>query len=244
MSTATLDHPEEPEPHRDQPGLARPAGDAGLQRRHPAGAGQATGQRRRRGRAVQPGLRHHHGLAPRRRRSARAGSSFTLPRRLDQRHLEHAPARSPQRARRTARWSTGSAVAATGNAADRRSVCAARRPAAAWTCNRAPSANGTQMIIWDCHTGANQQFTQNGAGAAGPRQVPRRPDQRRRRHAGTDLGLQRRHQPAVDAQRQRHHQQRPVPGLCLDVNTPPPPTASAVILWTCHGAANQRWARA
>ncbi|GAB2807720.1 ricin-type beta-trefoil lectin domain protein [Lentzea nigeriaca] len=28
--------------------------------------------------------------------------------------------------------------------------------------NGAGTANGTQMIVWDCHTNANQQFTQNG----------------------------------------------------------------------------------
>ena len=28
--------------------------------------------------------------------------------------------------------------------------------------NGAGTANGTQMITWDCHSNANQQFTQNG----------------------------------------------------------------------------------
>jgi hypothetical protein len=28
--------------------------------------------------------------------------------------------------------------------------------------NGASNANGAQMITWDCHTNANQQFTQNG----------------------------------------------------------------------------------
>ena len=42
---ATLTILQEPEPDRDQPGHPGPAGGAGVQRRHPPGAGQAAGQR-------------------------------------------------------------------------------------------------------------------------------------------------------------------------------------------------------
>ena len=45
----------------------------------------------------------------------------------------------------------------------RRSGCGTRDQAGAWTSTAAAPANGTPMIIWDCHSNANQQFTQNGA---------------------------------------------------------------------------------
>ena len=70
MSSATQTILKNAEPDRDQPGLARPAGDPGLQRRHPPGAGQAPGQRRRRGRPVQPGRLDHDRSPPPPRRSA------------------------------------------------------------------------------------------------------------------------------------------------------------------------------
>ena len=55
--------------------------------------------------------------------------------------------------------------------------------------------------------------------------MPGRADQRHRRHQGADLGLQRRHQPAVDAQRQRHDQQRAVRRCAWTSTATPPPTA-------------------
>ena len=108
---ATLTILQEPEPDRDQPGLPRPAGDPGLQRRHPPGARQAAGQRRRRGRPVQPGRRHHDDLHH--RRGDRQDRHLVhAARRLDRRHLAPRPARSPPACRRTAPSSTGSAAAA------------------------------------------------------------------------------------------------------------------------------------
>ena len=61
---------------------------------------------------------------------------------------------------------------------------------------------------------------------------------------GADLGLQRRHQPAVELQRQRHHQQRRSRACASTSTATPPPTAPPCILWTCTAAANQRWTRA
>ena len=64
------------------------------------------------------------------------------------------------------------------------------------------TANGTAVKLWDCNGGTNQQFAST-ATAASPacrcQQVPRRERVRhRQRHQDPDLGLPRRHQPAVD----------------------------------------------
>jgi poly(3-hydroxybutyrate) depolymerase len=108
--------------------------------------------------------------------------------------------------------------------------------------NGANSANGSAIIIWDCHTNPNQQFTQNGqtlqvlgkcldvpsnatAGAAtriwdcngGANQ------QWNLNSNGTISNVQN--------------------GLCLDVNGAGTANGTAAILWNCHTGANQRWAR-
>jgi endo-1,4-beta-xylanase len=107
----------------------------------------------------------------------------------------------------------------------------------------ASSANGTQMIIWDCHSGANQQFTQNGQALqvmgkcldAPPNATP-----------GTRVQI-------YDCWGGANQQwvfngnatiSNVQTGLCLDVEGAATANGSAVIVWTCHGNANQRWVRA
>jgi alpha-galactosidase len=110
--------------------------------------------------------------------------------------------------------------------------------------NNSGTANGTQMLIWDCHTGANQQFTQNGQTLqvlgkcldAPPSTV-----------AGTrvqiwDCNGSANQQWTFNSNATISSVQ--FPGLCLDVNGAATANGSAVIAWTCHGAANQRWTRA
>jgi endo-1,4-beta-xylanase len=109
--------------------------------------------------------------------------------------------------------------------------------------NGANSANGAQMIIWDCHSGANQQFTQNGSalqvmgkcldipqnGAAGTRaQIWDCSGAANQQWVFNGTGTIRNSQT----------------GLCLDVNGSNTANGSAVIVWNCHSGANQRWARA
>jgi alpha-galactosidase len=110
--------------------------------------------------------------------------------------------------------------------------------------NQASSANGSQMLIWDCHTGANQQFTQSGpelrvlgkcldipvSATAGTRV------QIWDCNGGTNQQWTLNGNATISSVR--------FPNLCLDVNLAATTNGSAVIVWTCHAAANQRWVRA
>jgi poly(3-hydroxybutyrate) depolymerase len=107
--------------------------------------------------------------------------------------------------------------------------------------NGASSANGAQMIVWDCHSNANQQFTQNNKALqvlgkcleapanAGPGTRTRIWDcngganqQWNVNDNGTITSVQ--------------------TGLCLAVNGTA--NSSAVTVATCNNAANQRWSKA
>ncbi|MEV4754418.1 ricin-type beta-trefoil lectin domain protein [Micromonospora sp. NPDC049559] len=106
------------------------------------------------------------------------------------------------------------------------------------------TANGTAMLVWDCHTGANQQFTQSGQAlqvlgkcldiptnaAAGTRA------QLWDCNGGTNQQWTFNGNGTVSNVR--------LPGLCLDVDDNGTANGTPVIVWTCHTAANQRWARA
>jgi poly(3-hydroxybutyrate) depolymerase len=109
--------------------------------------------------------------------------------------------------------------------------------------NGANSANGTAMIVWDCNSGANQQFTQNGkalqvmgkcldvpgnAAAGAPVRV-------------WDCQGGANQQWNVNGNGTISNVQN---GLCLDVNGAATANGAAVIVWNCHTGANQRWARA
>ena len=94
----------------------------------------------------------------------------------------------------------------------------------------ASTVNNTQVAIYDCNARHEPAVDQHlRPGAAGLRQqVPRRPRQRhRQRHGGRHLRLQRRHQPAVDHQRQRHHHRRGLRALPRRGAAAAPPTAPA-----------------
>jgi poly(3-hydroxybutyrate) depolymerase len=109
--------------------------------------------------------------------------------------------------------------------------------------SQASSANGTQLQIWDCHTGANQQFTQNGATL---RVMGKCLDAPPNAAAGTRLQI-------WDCNGGANQQwnlngngtiSNAQTGLCIDVNGAGTANGSAVIVWTCHGGTNQRWTRA
>jgi poly(3-hydroxybutyrate) depolymerase len=105
------------------------------------------------------------------------------------------------------------------------------------------TANGTQAQIWDCHTGANQQFAQNGAAL---QVLGKCLDAPTNAAAGTRVqlwdcngGANQRW--SLNANGTVTNGQT---GLCLDVNGAGTANGTAAIVWTCHGGANQRWARA
>ncbi|GIJ43591.1 hypothetical protein Val02_04770 [Virgisporangium aliadipatigenens] len=108
--------------------------------------------------------------------------------------------------------------------------------------NGANSASGSQMIIWDCHANANQQFSQSGRTlqvmgkcldlpanpAAGARVQIWDCD------GGTDQQWNLNSNGTISNVQS---------GLCLDVNGAGTANGTAVVVWTCHTGANQRWAR-
>jgi endo-1,4-beta-xylanase len=109
--------------------------------------------------------------------------------------------------------------------------------------NGANATNGTQMIIWDCHSGANQQFTQNGRAL---QVLGKCLDAPPNATAGTRVQLWDcsggpNQQWIVNGNGTINNAQT---GMCLDVNGGSTANGSAVIVWSCHGGANQRWARA
>jgi len=109
--------------------------------------------------------------------------------------------------------------------------------------NGAGTANGAQMIIWDCHTAANQQFALNGRAL----QVTGKClDAPLNATAGTrvqiwDCGGGANQQWVFNSNGTISNAQT---GLCLDVNGGATTNGAAVIVWSCHSGANQRWARA
>jgi poly(3-hydroxybutyrate) depolymerase len=108
--------------------------------------------------------------------------------------------------------------------------------------NGASSANGSQMIIWDCHSNANQQFSQNGQELRVLGKCLDVPANT----AGTrvriwDCNASTNQQWNVNSNGTISNVQN---GLCLDVNGAGTANGTAVVLWGCHTGANQRWARA
>ncbi|GGM22223.1 beta-xylanase [Micromonospora sonchi] len=109
--------------------------------------------------------------------------------------------------------------------------------------NGASSANGAQMIIWDCHSAANQQFTQNGRAL---QVMGKCLDVPNNAAAGTrvqiwDCSGGVNQQWVMNSNATISNAQT---GLCLDVNGASTANGTAVIVWSCHGGTNQRWARA
>ncbi|MEJ3745650.1 RICIN domain-containing protein [Actinomycetes bacterium KLBMP 9797] len=109
--------------------------------------------------------------------------------------------------------------------------------------NGASSANGTQTQIWDCHSNANQQFTQNGAAL---QVMGKCLDVPANAGAGTrtriwDCSGGANQQWTLNGNGTISNAQS---GLCLDVNGAGTANGTAVVLWSCHTGANQRWTRA
>ncbi|GAA3732776.1 ricin-type beta-trefoil lectin domain protein [Plantactinospora mayteni] len=106
------------------------------------------------------------------------------------------------------------------------------------------TANGTGMLVWDCHTSANQQFTQSGQSL---RVLGKCLDIPTNATAGTRVQI-------WDCNGGTNQQWTfngngtisnvRFPSLCLDVDNNGTANGTAVLVWTCHTAANQRWARA
>jgi hypothetical protein len=103
---------------------------------------------------------------------------------------------------------------------------------------------GTQLEIWDCHSGTNQSWTRTASGrltvysgdttrcAAAQNTAP-----------GSAVVIA-----ACDggaAQRWQFNANGTITGtqsgICLDVNGAATANGSKVILWTCHGGSNQQW---
>jgi poly(3-hydroxybutyrate) depolymerase len=109
--------------------------------------------------------------------------------------------------------------------------------------NGASSASGSQMIVWDCHTNANQQFTQNGATL---QVLGKCLDVPANAGAGTRVRI-------WDCNGGANQQwnltgngtiSNAQSGLCLDVSGAGTANGTAVAVWSCHTGANQRWVRA
>ncbi|MEV0646377.1 ricin-type beta-trefoil lectin domain protein [Phytomonospora sp. NPDC050363] len=106
--------------------------------------------------------------------------------------------------------------------------------------DHASSANGTAMLIWDCHTGTNQRFTLNGQALQVLGKCLEAPG---------DAGTRARIWDCTGAADQRWtfnadgSISNARAGLCLDVDAAATANGTAVIVWTCHGGANQRWSR-
>jgi alpha-galactosidase len=102
------------------------------------------------------------------------------------------------------------------------------------------TANGTQLIIWDCNGAANQRWTRSGQTLqalgkcldAPLNAAPNAKAQLWDCHGGTNQ------QWNLNADGTISNRQS---GLCLDVSQAATANETPVILWTCTGAANQRW---
>ncbi|GIG90570.1 alpha-galactosidase [Plantactinospora endophytica] len=106
------------------------------------------------------------------------------------------------------------------------------------------TANGTGTLIWDCHTDANQRFSQSGQSL---QVLGKCLDIPTNATAGTRVQI-------WDCNGGTHQQwtfngngtisNARFPSLCLDVNNAGTTNGTTVLVWTCHAAANQRWSRA
>jgi endo-1,4-beta-xylanase len=105
------------------------------------------------------------------------------------------------------------------------------------------TANGTQVQIYDCHTGANQQFTVNGSALQVMGKCLETPS-----NAAAGSRVQIWDCNGGANQRWTLNSNATVSntqtGLCLDVNGAGTANGTAVIVWSCHGNSNQRWTRA
>jgi alpha-galactosidase len=109
--------------------------------------------------------------------------------------------------------------------------------------NQASSANGSQMLVWDCHTGANQQYTRSGQAL---QVMGKCLDVPNNATAGTRVRIWDCNGGAN--QRWNLNSNGTISnvqsGLCLDVDNGGTANGTGVIVWSCHTGANQRWQRA
>ena len=116
-------------------------------------------------------------------------------------------------------------------------------PASASTSAAPATADGTKIQLWTCNGGANQQLDRSTRPStiARARQVHGR---RRRRHRGRQPGA------AVDLQRHRRAELdrrhgcnagQPAVGQVPDAQGGGTADGTQLVIWTCSGAANQRW---
>ncbi|WP_415830128.1 RICIN domain-containing protein [Kibdelosporangium persicum] len=107
--------------------------------------------------------------------------------------------------------------------------------------NGGGSANGTQMIVWDCHTNANQHFTQNGQALqvmgkcldAPPNAAPGTRTQIWDCHGGANQQWNLTGTGTITNVQT---------GLCLNIGGTG--NGAAVNVATCNGGAGQRWTKA
>lgn len=104
------------------------------------------------------------------------------------------------------------------------------------------TANGTQPVVWDCHSGANQRWTASGQTI---RVLGKCLDVPLNATAGVkaqiwDCNGGANQQWSFNGSGAISSVQS---GLCLDVNGGSTANGAAVILWSCHGGANQMWNR-
>ncbi|GIE76401.1 hypothetical protein Aph02nite_23510 [Actinoplanes philippinensis] len=107
----------------------------------------------------------------------------------------------------------------------------------------ASPANGALTQLWDCHTDANQQFSQNGREL---RVLGKCLDVAPNAAAGAraqiwDCNGGANQQWNVNGNGSISNAQT---GLCLDVSGAATANGTSVVVWGCHNGANQRWARA
>ncbi len=105
------------------------------------------------------------------------------------------------------------------------------------------SANGTQPIIWDCHSASNQAWTVSGQAL---QVLGKCLDAPLNAAAGSKVQIWDCN--GGSNQRWNFNSNGTVSsvssGLCLDVSGAASANGATVILWTCTAAANQRWNRA
>jgi hypothetical protein len=97
------------------------------------------------------------------------------------------------------------------------------------------------MLIWDCHTGVNQQFTQSGQAL---QVLGKCLDVPVNATAGTrvqiwDCNAGTNQRWTLNGNGTITNAQT---GLCLDVNGAGSANGTAVSVWSCHNGPNQRWA--
>jgi alpha-galactosidase len=104
------------------------------------------------------------------------------------------------------------------------------------------NANGTQVVVWDCHGAANQLFTRSGntLQLLGKCLETTTDATNGARAQLWDCNGGTNQQWALNGNGTISNVRN---GLCLDVNDNGTANNTPVIVWTCHSGANQRWAR-